>query len=108
MWCALLQVSQAHRAPLFGNSQETSETFRRRYCVPRCSVPPLDLDAEMIAHRIEVTSRQVRQQPSRETDRADPRALEQQSARALDLSRHECPIEARVVCDEDAAGKHVK
>ena len=64
---------------------------------------PFDLDAEVITHRVEISAWEIWQELARQSHRADPRALQQQPRRALDLGRHERPIEPRVVRDEDAA-----
>src|SRR5258706_1965806 len=58
-----------------GESQQAPQAFRRRDRIARGPVPPLDFNAEVIAHRIEISARQVGEQVTREPDRADPRYL---------------------------------
>ena len=63
----------------------------------------LDFDAKVVADGVEIAAREIGQEFAREPHGADARALQQQPSGALDFSRDERPIEARVVGDEDAA-----
>src|SRR5258705_4122975 len=64
-------------------SKEFRQTFRRGDRIARGPVPPFDFNPEVIAHRIEISARQVGEQFAPEPDRADPRSLYKQSRRQL-------------------------
>src|SRR6058998_2727177 len=98
-----LKVVERLGTVALGQFQQFRKALRGRDGVSRGAVTAFDLDPEVIAHRVEVSAWQVREQLAGEPHRTDARALQQQPRCPLDLGRHEGPIEPRVVRDEDAA-----
>src|SRR3970282_1761936 len=87
-------------------AQEPEEDLRGGARVADGAMAPVNLDAVVARHGIEVPAGQVREEAARQAHRAELRRRERTPARARDalvLGLQEVPVEARVVRHEDAA-----
>ena len=89
-----------------GVAQQSEQDLRRRERVARRAMPILDRHTIVMRHRVEVPTRQVREELARQAHRAElseQQLTERRRCHARELGAQEPEVEARVVRHEYAA-----
>src|SRR2546430_12913223 len=102
------EVRQRHRATLFRDPYQALQDPRRGHRIRARPVAALDLDPEEPRQGVETARLEGRDEAPGQAERADPRTLEQERARTLELDQEERPVEAHVMDDEHGPAEMVE